>query len=117
MIVDEDKFLEHYGKKGMKWGVRKVYAEKTQKKIDRFERVDKGTANKRDRFRSAAQTSGLEKAVAANRGQSVAGMKAKALKEHIDRIEKGEARSIDMMAMYGSLTIVDLGRGVRRRNG
>ena len=38
MIIDEDVYLAHYGKKGMKWGVRNnaTASEKAAKKLDRL---------------------------------------------------------------------------------
>ncbi len=37
MVVNEDDFLEHFGKKGMKWGVRKEI-----RKTDSEQKINKG---------------------------------------------------------------------------
>ncbi len=46
MIVDEEIYLEHYGKKGMQWGVRnksnKTPLTAKEKKQKRQKRIDKG---------------------------------------------------------------------------
>ena len=33
MILDEEKYLEHYGKKGMKWGVRRQARKESRKEL------------------------------------------------------------------------------------
>lgn len=40
MIINEDEFLEHYGKKGMQWGVRKANREGVSRKTDKEARKD-----------------------------------------------------------------------------
>lgn len=40
MIVDEDVYLEHFGVKGMKWGVRKDRAHGVSKHVDNHARKD-----------------------------------------------------------------------------
>jgi hypothetical protein len=42
-------FIEHFGTKGMQWGVRRA-TDTAQKRIDRIDRVAKGTASKSDRI-------------------------------------------------------------------
>lgn len=76
MIVDEEvyariemdtsgvnKFLEHHGVKGMKWGQRRN--RKAQSHIDRIHRVATGTASVKDRTRVAAETGVVTKKGAA----------------------------------------------------
>ena len=51
MELTEAQYLAHYGKKGMKWGVRNTA--KVQKRVDRIRRVASGTASKSDRRKAA----------------------------------------------------------------
>jgi len=59
VIIDED-YLSHYGKKGMKWGVRTYKSDKAtarvQKRIDRTSRIAKGTPSLKDRALGSAFT-------------------------------------------------------------
>lgn len=110
-IVDD--ILAHYGKKGMKWGIRTVHAGKVKKRTDRLDRVASGTANRRDRVRVAAATSGVQKVQAARRGQSVAAMKSQDYKDHVRRLETGEAKARDLILQYGFLSILDLNKARR----
>lgn len=53
MIIDEDGYLEHYGTKGMKWGVRR-----DQSRDARTARIKSGTASKRDKLIREADLDG-----------------------------------------------------------
>jgi hypothetical protein len=90
--VDE---LIHYGKKGMRWGVRQQY------RLDRANAVAKGTASRATKARFAiTETSGLSIA----RGGGVKGAaasKAKQLGARKERIERGDATVKDLLANYG----------------
>lgn len=55
LILGEDYFLEHYGKKGMKWGQRKAarrvkQTARVQKRFDVARRVAAGKGSKTDKF-------------------------------------------------------------------
>jgi len=54
VIIDESTYLEHFGKKGMKWGVRQT--RKAQGRVDQFKRVAEGKGTGRDRRAVKAQT-------------------------------------------------------------
>ncbi len=48
MILDEEVYLEHYGKKGMRWGKRGT--RRVQKIIDRTSRIAEGNASTKDKL-------------------------------------------------------------------
>ena len=58
MLMDESVYLAHYGKKGMKWGVRRANKNtaRLQKRIDRTSRIAKGNASVGDRLLGSAIT-------------------------------------------------------------
>lgn len=50
MILDEAVYLEHYGKKGMRWGKRGTA--RAQRTLDRLDRVSKGTGSTSDKLKT-----------------------------------------------------------------
>lgn len=57
-VLIDDEFLQHYGKIGMKWGVRKAariqkQTARIQKNLDRFQRIGSGTASTKDKLLGA----------------------------------------------------------------
>lgn len=68
MIIEtdmaQDEFLEHYGVKGMKWGVRRT--RRIQGHIDRVAKVRDGTATTGERIR-VATASGIVRQKGAER--------------------------------------------------
>jgi t-SNARE complex subunit (syntaxin) len=100
MIVEQenpevDEFIEHYGKKGMKWGQR------NQKRLERANRVAGGTASKKE---AAAffLTDTSRYSVRKNKGiKGAAASRARELQGRKDRILKGEATVKDILALYG----------------
>lgn len=51
MLIDEENYLEHYGKKGMRW--RKRGTRRVQRSLNRFDKIATGKASKTDRLLSA----------------------------------------------------------------
>lgn len=95
MIIEEDEFLEHYGKKGMKWGTR------NQKRLDRANRVASGTASRGEKT-AFALTDTSKHSIKKNKGlKGAAASRARELQGRKDRIEKGEATVKDMLALLG----------------
>lgn len=121
MIVDEDEFLEHYGKKGMKWGVRKSRGildsnqAKRQKQADRLKRVGNKNSNLRDKG-VAALTTGTHHVVLAGGARKGAARKGQKLQEHIDRVEKGEVKVKDILRIAGSTSYRTVYRGLREKD-
>lgn len=50
-IVVTNEFLEHYGKKGMKWGVRKGKSSGGSKKASKLSKADQKVINQRNNIR------------------------------------------------------------------
>lgn len=101
-----EKFLQHFGVKGMKWGVRKAYASRVSTRADQLERVSKGEGSAKDKF-----VSPLSKKQAAKQAQT--------LRERADRLENGRATVRDLLAFYGGVNISDVmqARRVRKQGG
>lgn len=98
--------LEHYGTKGMKWGVRKEAA------LQRNTRLATGTASRREKLGYKLSVSGLDLYVAKKGGfSSVAQMRMTALQQQKDRINRGEATVRDKLDRQLNTPIIDLIRG------
>lgn len=104
-----DDMLEHYGVKGMKWGVRR------QGRISTLSKVGAGKGSRMDKFKaymqlpfgaiSVAKAGGLQKA-AANRADRVKSADA--------RIAAGERKAKDLLTKASSTRIEDLAPSRRR---
>ncbi len=101
MIIDEE-YLEHFGKKGMKWGVRR------QRRLDQMNRVAKGKGSRGDKVREALSisTSDLAKGRGLRGGVAV---KAARVTARRDRIRSGKATAGDVLAHVGTTRLIDLG--------
>lgn len=99
-INDEevDEFIEHFGKKGMKWGVR------NQRRLDRARRVAKGRGSLGDEIRVL----GRQSVTSLIRGKGLQGaasrdvMKLEAARK---RIKAGKASTRDYLNRHGWMTI------------
>lgn len=103
MIVDEETYLEHFGKKGMKWGVRQA------RRTERHVKVGKGKGNIIDKSRvhlmanpgSLIKTMSFKKAAAQKgarmqrRNANIQSGKAKLFKDIIPSI--GSSRYGDLL--------------------
>lgn len=116
--MDTDDFLEHYGVKGMKWGVRKgvrgranaVVSRKLNTAIDYNDRVASGKASAVQTLRVAVSASVFE--LAKNKGvKNVAAARADKGRAIRSRLETGEATFKDKMLTYGNVTLLELARG------
>jgi hypothetical protein len=95
MSTEVESFIEHFGKKGMKWGVRR------QKRLARAQRVATGKSSKGE---TAAFLLTDTSRASVKRNKGVAGAAAsrvRELKGRKERIQKGEAKVKDMLALYG----------------
>ncbi len=107
MIIDEDEFLEHYGKKGMKWGERRTARFQT-KKLDPARRVASGTGSKRDQRLARYETRTIMDVV---RRRSVQETSRRALDQTAalqTRIAAGERRVTGFLINSGGINIANL---------
>lgn len=94
MIIEEKYYLEHFGKKGMKWGTKGT--KKVQKRLDRTQRIGTGTASFKDRALGSALT-----AKGANRQlQRGANRQAK--------MSSGKMRVTNRLNIIGGVRVKDL---------
>lgn len=97
-LVHSDE-LAHFGKKGMKWGVRKGYVERQNQIGQRELRVASGQGTKIDKL-----------ATGVLQPKSVVGKRAIKRIDHAERIQSGQATTKDLLKLYGGANIYDLKR-------
>lgn len=127
MVTDEEveEFLEHYGKKGMHWGIRGT--RRVQKRLDRTQRIATGKASVIDRLLGSAVTAkganrqlqrGANQQAKINAGKLkalnslniVAGVKVKDLNYHKKgdskaKMDRGQKAAIGIVAGLGALSL------------
>lgn len=130
MIINEEVYLEHFGVKGMHWGVRGT--RRAQKRIDRTHRIATGKASLLDRALGSALTkkgasrqlqrganaqakinSGKKKAT--NALATVSGVKIKELNFHAKgdanaKMDGGQKLAVAGLAAYGAITLATLAK-------
>lgn len=94
MILDDEVYLEHYGKKGMRWGKRGTA--RVQKIVDRNTRIAGGTASAKDRVLGANRGTFTKKG-AARQLQRAANNQAK--------VNAGKLKVTNAMAVLGGVKI------------
>lgn len=95
----DEYFLEHYGKKGMKWGVRQ------QNRLDSSRRVASGNARPGDKFAVAVYQSGASIVRSGGSLKRAAGRDVMKLEASKARIKKGEATTRDWLNKNGAFTL------------
>lgn len=104
MRIHEATYLEHFGIKGQKWGIR------NQKRLNRAKRVAKGKASKKE-VASFLLTDTSSTSVRRNKGiKGAAASRVRELQNRKDRIKKGEATVKDFLALHEGDRLVILGR-------
>ena len=96
-----DDVLEHFGVKGMKWGVRR------DRRAARLARVGRGEGGIRDKTRALANVNAVDLV----RGRGLRGAAARRSERQIDRnrrVREGEASARDLLTYFGSTRITDL---------
>jgi hypothetical protein len=103
--------LTHYGAKGMKWGVRKAYTDSATKVANRYDRVASGKGSALDKTRTAVSASPTN--LARGRGlKGAAGLMRDSERAHIDRVNNGEKKVRDVLAIIGRLNLTHVARGL-----
>lgn len=99
---DVDEFLEHFGKKGMKWGVRKEARLETTRRVaeGKGSIVDKYKVLNRNSALSVARNHGL-KGAAAKQVQDMEALKS--------RVLAGKATTMDLLNTFGGTKIINFG--------
>jgi hypothetical protein len=115
MLIDEvqrpqevEEFLEHFGIKGMRWGVRR------QRRNQALARAAKGNAGVLTKVRAFRE----ENIIDLVKGRGIRGgakIREKRLRERIQRLKAGKGSARDIVVHYGSTRMVDL-IPVRRKN-
>jgi len=132
MVMTTEEFLEHYGKKGMKWGTRQTA--KIQKRLDRTSRIAEGTASGKDKLLGANRGVYTKKAAnrqlqrGANAQAKVAagkmkvnafmlGKKGRAKLSSLDfhkpgdanaKLDRGQKQAVAFLAVVGAVKVVSL---------
>lgn len=104
--ISRDAALAHFGVKGMRWGVTKgaaynIHTRKVGGEVARLNKVVKGKAGKMDKTITA-----LDSPLLLNK--KVAGKRSAKLKAHLDRLESGQAKTSDILKMYGGVSLMEL---------
>lgn len=107
--------LVHFGKKGMKWGVRQAYAQRQGSIAARERRVGKGGGSKIEKFRVHGTTSGVGLRKAGGSFKKAASNRSVRTAAHAKRISTGKATTMDVLRFYGTLRTSDIIAGQRKR--
>lgn len=101
MIIDEEEYLEHYGVKGMKWGVRR------NRRAESLARVGRGEGTKGEKLKALGSVSVVD--LVAGKGiKGAAKRRSDAQLERNKRVQSGKANIRDKMSYYGGTRIQDL---------
>lgn len=102
MIIDEAPYLSHYGRKGMKWGVRR------ERDLQSMRRVGEGKGSALDVHRSLGRIGQTE--MIKDMGlKNAAKKKADIWEKRKKRILAGKATAKDLLLHIGTTRLSDLG--------
>ena len=99
-----DEFLAHYGKKGMKWGQRN----RESSQVLAYKKQQAANTTVRQSLTRTNGVTGLD--VIKNRGnvrKAVASRNQKNV-DTIERVQKGQASTVDILKVYGSISVHDV---------
>jgi hypothetical protein len=99
--------LEHFGVKGMKWGVRKGYTSRISNKAAAARRVSEGKASVVDKVRIHGTTSSAD-FIKGGGFKGGARVRADRDEAHVQRINEGKATTLDLIKLYGGARITDI---------
>lgn len=97
--------LEHYGKKGMKWGVRKkgLASQAIAAKTARLKSLDPKKANLAEKMHvsglQAIRAGGVNKAALKNRKKII---------DRQTRVVEGKAKALEVLREVGSVSLLDI---------
>lgn len=106
MIIDEEAYLEHFGVKGMKWGVRR------ERRVQALERAAKKGGPVISKVRAfpiwgPGAIGPIDFAVGRGiRGGSA--RKARRIRGQLKRRNQGKSTALDIIKRYGSTRVLDL---------
>lgn len=98
--------LAHYGKKGMKWGVRQQYASRRASSAASVQRVGEGKGNAKDIVRTIGNVRGID--IVRRNGIKKRGDK---LAAHAQRMKDGKATTLDNLRFVGTVRMTDIVKG------
>jgi hypothetical protein len=105
MIIDEDVYLEHFGTKGMKWGVRR------ERRLQALQRAGTKGGPLASKVRVITPRFGNLGPIDFLRGRGITGgsaRKAKRLSGQLTRFKTGHATVPDLVKRYSSTRVSDL---------
>jgi hypothetical protein len=108
-LPEDIEFLEHYGVKGMKWGVRR------RGRIDRTVRVGKGEGSKLDKVRVHGMFNPVDLVKTGGSFRESAARKGKRMANRNNRIARGKASVVDYLITSGTARMTDILPSVRRK--
>jgi hypothetical protein len=121
-LQNGQNFIEHAGKKGMKWGQRKAQGRaakgpdrfgnrnnfNAQKSVDRLKRVASGKASLTDKVRVGLTTSNYDYVSNQFSLKDAAGQRLERAKRTKRKVESGKKNVTDIMSRLGGVDIRDL---------
>lgn len=108
MITEEKPALAHYGVKGMKWGVRKGYAERKRASAAQSIRVGQGKGSLIDKAYVHGFKTPLVQVVSSGGFKKAALVTGQRERAHANRVEKGSKKVYDLMRLYSDVRLSDI---------
>lgn len=114
VVIDPDEFLAHYGKKGMKWGVRKSEGGGGVKpgggadKLHEYRKKKAANTTVGQSLMSNTGISGIDIIRAKGNVKKAVATKNLSNVARIERVQRGEGSVRDVLSVYGTTTLVDV---------
>lgn len=107
--------LVHFGRKGMKWGVRNAYIDKASGQAASYRRVAEGKGSAIDKLRTSGRVSGITIVKAHRSGRSTAEQVAVQQEQHVARMKAGKATISDILRATGQVSMRTIIQGQKRK--
>lgn len=104
--------LAHYGVKGMHWGVQKARTGDVARETAVLDRVASGKGSALDKVHALAGSSAL-RLVKSGGLKNESARRSESLKAHSERLATGHAKVSDILAAYGTVSLLSLVRSVK----